>query len=101
MHELGNCGTFLAPHHLVQRHFSDLAFLNESKLSQGKVEYIHIKLMFFCRFSISSRGKIDGLILLWQDFVIVLVRSFSDKFDASAVYNGIFIGFYANPYFSL
>lgn len=98
---LGNRGTFLALRQQVFVNSPDLVFLSETKTDHRKAESIRVRLKFSGCFTVASKGKSGGLLLLWKDPMVVTIKSFSDShIDAVVMFKALnwrFTGFYGNP----
>lgn len=62
---------------LIRREAPSLVFLAETKLSSGEFARIRSRLGDFYGLSVDSRGRFDGLALLWRKDVDVVLSSMS------------------------
>ena len=75
---LGNPCTFGALKRLLKKVSPDLVFLSETKLHKYKADKMKDVLGFQGGFSVPSKGRSGGLILLWSEDADVTVLSYSD-----------------------
>jgi hypothetical protein len=55
----------------------NLVFLMETKLHNKNLDYLRIRLKFDHWFMVDSVGRSGGLILMWNDDIMVTIQNYS------------------------